>query len=158
MDIHTQFILNKNLRIHKVTGPFDVDEFNSFVDELIQMPEYQPGLHALWDLTDSSFSHMSNSDVSRLVQINNEKAQYPADTRLAFVCKTDLDFGIFRQFESHRQLMAKEVLSIRIFRDLKEAQQWICSWAPLHKDLAKGHVWRFTCFSNKNSLNWAIIR
>jgi hypothetical protein len=125
MKIINSYHYDKGYREHKAIGDFNVPDYLVFVKSLIDDPDYDDSYNALWDVRESSYANISPEQLTELVKINNNNVHYTKDVKLAFVCSTDLDFGLLRQFETHRKLLARDVIHISIFRDYDNAVAWL---------------------------------
>jgi len=77
------------------------------------------GLPVLWDFRSARFDVRSD-DVREIGKFILEHQPAPPP-RVAFVTGRDVDFGLARMFEVHREHPATEV---RVFRDYDEAILW----------------------------------
>jgi len=105
-----------------VLGPNDAKEGAAM---LWKTPGWS-GRSAVWDFREAEFD-ISVSDITNIAQFifSNQPATPPL--KVAFVTKRDVDFGMSRVFEAHRQ---DERTAFRVFRDYEEAVVWARSPQP----------------------------
>ncbi len=79
-----------------------------------------PEIRVLWDLRDARFD-LSQTEVRDLAGFI--KALAPeAELRTAFVAPQDLEFGLLRMFEMHRETQGAQT---SVFRDKGRALEWL---------------------------------
>jgi hypothetical protein len=71
------------------------------------------------DFTQLTAVALEPYDIRRLAQ----RKLFSATSRRAFIVKDDLQYGLLRMFEIHRELEGET--GIRVFRDAKEAMDWV---------------------------------
>ena len=78
------------------------------------------GKAAVWDFREAQFD-ISSMDVRELAQFVLQNQPSPPPSRIAFVTRRDVDFGMARMFEVFRETPPTE---FRVFRDYDEALSW----------------------------------
>jgi hypothetical protein len=89
------------------------------MDRLSKDPDFDPEFSQLADFTQITALEIEPADVRQFAQ----RTIYSPRSRRAFVVKDDLQFGLARMFEIHRDL--KGETGIRVFRTLDDALDWI---------------------------------
>src|ERR1700688_574071 len=89
------------------------------MDRLSNDPDFDPDFGKVLDFTRINLVEVEPEDVRQLAQRNI----FSPRSRRAFVVKDDLQFGLARMFEIHRELNGET--GIRVFRTFEEAMNWI---------------------------------
>lgn len=89
------------------------------MDRLSNDPDFDPSYSQILDFTQLSGIEIGPEDVRQFAQRNI----FSPNSRRAFVVKDDLQFGLARMFEIHREL--KGETGIRVFRTIDEALDWV---------------------------------
>ncbi len=89
------------------------------MDQLSKDPDFDPDFSQVLDFRQITALEIGPEDVRQLAQRNI----FSPRSRRAFVVKDDLQFGLARMFEIHREL--KGETGIRVFRTFDEAMDWI---------------------------------
>lgn len=89
------------------------------MDRLSNDPDFDPTYSQILDFTQLSGIEIGPEDVREFAQRNI----FSPNSRRAFVVKDDLQFGLARMFEIHREL--KGETGIRVFRTIDEALDWV---------------------------------
>jgi len=103
------------------SGVLTPEDILSHQDRLLNDPDFDPTYSQLADFTKISEYRIGPEDVRPLAQRNI----FSPTSRRAFVVKDDLQYGIAKMFEIHREIAGET--GIRVFRDLDEALNWIFS-------------------------------
>lgn len=85
---------------------------------LAREPGFEPDFDQLWDLTAVERFEIREADLKRLAH----SPYFGRGARRAIVVRTDLAYGMARQFEALRSVAPDEV---RIFRSMEEARAWL---------------------------------
>lgn len=93
-------------------------------ERILKDPEFDPTYSQLLDFSGITGIEITSEDVRRLAQKN----VFSSDSRRAFVVQDDLQYGLARMFEIHRDIAGET--GIRVFRTLDEAMNWIFSRTP----------------------------
>ncbi len=121
MSITPHIDKDKDLTVFKVTGIL------TFEKVLLVVTSFYGGIptkHVLWDLNDTTAVQLSSEEMEK---ISNFRLQYEgveASGKTAFVAQEDIHFGLLRIFEI-QSTYHKTPYTIRIFRKVDEALQWI---------------------------------
>jgi hypothetical protein len=89
------------------------------MDRLSSDPDFDPNYSQILDFTHLAGVDIGPEDVRQFAQRNIFSPQ----SRRAFVVKDDLQFGLARMFEIHRELNGET--GIRVFRTIDEALDWV---------------------------------
>lgn len=81
-----------------------------------------PRIRVLWDLRDAQFT-LSLDDIRALAEYAKQNSPF-SQLRMAFVVARDLEFGLVRMFEAHREA---ENARTAVFRDRQQALGWLAS-------------------------------
>lgn len=101
-----------------------LDIVNVF-DELINFPEFKPGMNALWNVTQATHPDLSSEDIRVIATHIRRFAEKRGNGKTAWVVANDVDFGIGRMFE---MMTDRDIpMTFRVFRDMVEAKLWIGS-------------------------------
>jgi len=101
------------------SGALGAEQAREGVSALWAHPDWN-GVAAVWDFREAQFD-MSTGDARAiaLFVLQNQRPAPPA--RVAFVTRRDVDFGLARVFEVHREQRDTE---FRVFRSFEEAVAW----------------------------------
>jgi hypothetical protein len=100
-------------------GVLTKEDLWGHMERLSKDPDFNPGFCQVLDFTQITALEVEPEDVRQLAQRNI----FSPRSRRAFVVKDDLQFGLARMFEIHREL--KGETGIRVFRTFDEAMDWI---------------------------------
>jgi hypothetical protein len=89
------------------------------MERLSKDPDFDPDFSQVSDFRQIDALEIGPEDVRQLAQ----RDIFSPRSRRAFVVKDDLQFGLARMFEIHREL--KGETGIRVFRTYDEAMDWI---------------------------------
>jgi hypothetical protein len=112
---------DRRLVLSSGTGILTAGEIMGHQDRLIIDPEFDPAFSQLLDFTHITELRVDSEDVRRLAERN----VFSSTSRRAFVVQNDLQYGLARMFEIHRDIAGET--GIRVFRNLDEALSWIFS-------------------------------
>jgi hypothetical protein len=101
------------------TGVLTKADILGHMDRLSKDPDFDPDFSQVSDFTQLTGINIGPEDVRQLAERNI----FSPRSRRAFVVKDDLQFGLARMFEIHREL--KGETGIRVFRTLDEALDWV---------------------------------
>jgi hypothetical protein len=88
-------------------------------DRLSQDPDFDSSFSQL-----SDFTHITKIEITpEDVRLAAKKSLFSPHSRRAMVVKDDLQFGLARMFEIHRELAGEK--GIRVFRKIEEALDWV---------------------------------
>lgn len=89
------------------------------MDRLSNDPDFDPDFCQLIDFTQITGVEFGPEDVRQFA----ERSIYSSRSRRALLVKDDLQFGLARMYEIHRELKGES--GIRVFRSADEALDWI---------------------------------
>ncbi|MCX8045077.1 MAG: hypothetical protein N3B18_13240 [Desulfobacterota bacterium] len=101
-----------------------LEAIKSAAMDMMEDPDFKPGADALWDLREAQIKNFSAEDLRSLVFfIAEHQAKRGAGYKVAIVAERDLLFGGARMFEAFADSLP---FSCRVFRNVEDAEQWIC--------------------------------
>jgi hypothetical protein len=109
----------RKLVLSSGTGVLTKEDILGHMDRLSKDPDFDPNFSQVSDFTQITVLEIGPEDVRQLAQRN----VFSPRSRRAFVVKDDLQFGLARMFEIHRDLSGET--GIRVFRTFDEAMDWI---------------------------------
>ena len=109
----------RRLVLSSGSGVLTKEDLLGHMDRLSNDPDFDPDFAQVLDFTRIDLVEVEPEDVRQLAQRNI----FSPRSRRAFVVKDDLQFGLARMFEIHREL--KGETGIRVFRTFDEAMDWI---------------------------------
>ena len=109
----------RRLVLSSGAGVLTKEDLLGHMDRLSNDPDFDPDFAQVLDFTRIDLVEVEPEDVRQLAQRNI----FSPRSRRAFVVKDDLQFGLARMFEIHREL--KGETGIRVFRTFDEAMDWI---------------------------------
>ena len=75
----------------------------------------------LWNLTAGSNTTLSPTDMRRIAQIVKQHAIHK---KTAYLCSGDLEFGLFRMYESYAEI-EKAPTHRKVFKNREDAIEWL---------------------------------
>jgi hypothetical protein len=109
----------RRLVLSSATGVITKEDFLGHMDRLSNDPDFDPDFSQVVDFTQIDALEIEPEDVRQLAERNI----FSPRSRRAFVVKDDLQFGLARMFEIHRELRGE--IGIRVFRTFDEALDWV---------------------------------
>jgi hypothetical protein len=100
-------------------GTLTTEDVLGHMDRLSSDPDFDPGFGQLADFRHITDVQFGPEEVRQFA----ERCIYSPNARRAILVKDDLQYGLARMFEIHREL--KGEIGIRVFRNLDEAMDWI---------------------------------
>jgi len=100
-------------------GVLTKEDILGHMDRLSKDPDFDPDFCQLMDFRQITAVEFGPEDVRQFA----ERTIYSSRSRRAIVVKDDLQFGLARMFEIHRELNGES--GIRVFRAVDEALDWI---------------------------------
>jgi hypothetical protein len=94
-------------------------------NRLLKDPDFDPDFSQLLDFTNLAKVDVTPEDV----RLAARKNIFSPHSRRAFLVKDDLQFGLARMFEIHRELAGEK--GIRVFRNIDEALDWVFAKDPV---------------------------
>jgi hypothetical protein len=109
----------RKLVLSSGTGVLTKEDILGHMDRLSKDPDFDPNFSQVSDFTQITVLGIGPEDVRQLAQRNI----FSPRSRRAFVVKNNLQFGLARMFEIHRELSGET--GIRVFRTFDEAMDWV---------------------------------
>ena len=109
----------RRLVLSSGAGALTKEDVLGHMQRLSNDPEFDPDFSQLVDFREITAVEFGPEDVRQFAERNI----YSPSARRAIVVKDDLQFGLARMFEIHRELHGET--GIRVFRGLDEALDWI---------------------------------
>jgi hypothetical protein len=109
----------RRLVMTTATGVVTKEDILGHMDRLSKDPDFDAEFSQLADFTQIAAVEFGPEDVREFAERNI----YSSRSRRAIVVKDDLQYGLARMFEIHREL--KGETGIRVFRTFEEAMDWI---------------------------------
>jgi|SRR6267154_6093702 hypothetical protein len=109
----------RRLVLSSGTGVLTKEDILGHMERLSKDPDFDPEFSQLTDFTKITALEIGPEDIRQFAQKN----LFSPHSRRALLVKDDLQFGLARMFEIHREL--KGETGIRVFRTLDEALDWI---------------------------------
>ena len=100
-------------------GVLTKEDIWGHMDRLSNDPDFNPEFSQVVDFRQITALEVEPEDVRQFAERNI----FSPHSRRAILVKDDLQFGLARMFEIHREL--KGEMGIRVFRTLDEAMDWI---------------------------------
>ena len=123
LGITTQIGVERNLRIHCVTGALTFDELIGSLKNLYSDPDFDPGMNSLWDLREADVSSFETPDIQNLRNYVGKHWGTEGKSKSAIVVSRDLDFGLSRMYEFY--LQSKTSSEVPVFREYDEGLKWV---------------------------------
>lgn len=109
----------RRLVISTGEGRLTIDDILNHMDRISHDPDFDPEFSLLIDFTNVSAVDFGPEEVREFAK----RTIYSRHARRAILVKDDLQFGLARMFEIHRELNGEP--GIRVCRSLEEAMEWI---------------------------------
>lgn len=124
MKIRTEINQKKNVRVHILSGEFNVDSlFNTLTDIYSSLP-LSAEMNVLWDLRGAEgISSLASNQLNEVVGLVGNKWGANRKNKAALVVSKEVDFGQANVYEM--QLKNQSLSKFRVFKDIKKAIQWI---------------------------------
>jgi hypothetical protein len=124
MQVKTQIDLKNNLRIHTVSGLFDLDELLTQIEEIYNDSKQNLEMEVLWDLRQAeSLGALETHQLDKLINLVSQRWEASKPRRAALVVSRLVDFGLARMYEMRMESKSKN--EIRVFNDIEEAFHWL---------------------------------
>lgn len=114
----------RRLVLSSGTGSLTKEDILGHMDRLSKDPDFDPKFSQLADFTQITKMELKPEDIRQLAQVD----LFSPLSRRAMLVKDDLQFGLIRMFEIHRDLNGET--GIRVFRNFDEAMAWIAMREP----------------------------
>jgi hypothetical protein len=109
----------RKLVLSSGTGVLTREDILGHMERLSNDPDFDPDFSQLADFRQITEVEFGPEDVRQFAERNI----YSSRARRAIVVKDDLQFGLARMFEIHRELNGET--GIRVFRSFEDAMDWI---------------------------------
>ena len=104
-----------------IDGYVSTDEIIEGLRNIMNHPDFRPGLNGIADLRNSDLNTFS-ADVKRIAELLVEYRDKTGPSRTAVLVSNDVTFGMTRVFQVFAEQSSVETA---IFRDMEEAVQWL---------------------------------
>jgi hypothetical protein len=111
----------RRLVLSSATGILTKEDIFGYMDRLSKDADFDPEFSQVSDFTQVTRLDIEPEDIRQLAQRN----VFSPRSHRAFVVKDDLQYGLARMFQIHRELRGEG--GIRVFRTFEEALDWILS-------------------------------
>ena len=125
MAIEIRYEPEKGFLIIVVKGKPSPEEYKTAMDEITQSEQYPADINAIWDVTEQDFRKVDTSIVRHIIEISK---QYPerCTSRVAFIAKDDLAFGMLRMYEILSSTEESGLSqNVGVFRTYSEGEKWL---------------------------------
>lgn len=97
-------------------------------DVLTTATHYYPDLprFIIWDLTNATMAEIPKEDFKYLAARLKRYHEHQSDGKTGFVCKKDVDFGLFRMYAAFAEIEGTPV-TFSVFRNIENAREWLFS-------------------------------
>lgn len=110
------------------SGVLTIEVIIGHQERLLNDPDFDPGYSQL-----SDFTHVTKVELSSVdIRLAARKNIFLPHSRRALVVKNDVQYGLARMFEIHRDLAGE--VGIRVFRTIDEALGWVLSAGSVSED------------------------
>lgn len=99
---------------------------NSYLQEIKSKPDYNL-YNEIVDFRDVGKINISTMGLEQISKVAVSSEQPEISTKLAFIVKSDLAYGMIRMYTSYRNLISKGNKQIKVFKNESDAHQWIKS-------------------------------
>jgi len=115
---HFEIDAARRLVLSTLSGTVKDDDLRVHMNDLARHPDFDPTYAQLWDLRGAANSDVTGAGLRGL----RGQGPWNSATRRAFVCDSDLSFGMARMAEALNDQRPSE---IRVFREMSEALDWL---------------------------------
>ena len=124
MKIRTEINQQKNVRIHIVSGKFDVNILYRTLDEMYGKFKFSSDMNVLWDLRSTEdIASVSLSELDKIISLVGQTWGTKGRSKAALVVSKRIDFGLARLYEQSVESQSKS--KIKVDTDIKKAIKWI---------------------------------
>lgn len=123
MKLITTIAKEKNFIKHQVVGLLNKAILLGKLEEIYSLPDFQPSMQVLWDLTLADFSAVEFGDIEEVASFVKLNWAAVGDTKVALVAPDSLGAMVTRKFAY--LLPVNPESSIKIFQDYKGALLWL---------------------------------
>lgn len=123
--IKSTFDPERHLVLMKIGGDISVADLLAEYDTIFAHKDFEPNMHAVWDLSDLDLTRIPVSDIRNLQRELRQYVSRRGDGyKAALVTKRPTDYGLLRIYLSILKLIGGNI-SFRLYRTLDEAYEWI---------------------------------
>jgi hypothetical protein len=124
MKIKTEINQKKNVRVHIISGQFDVDALYNSLTEMYTSLPLHADMNVLWDLRAAEgIGSLATDQLNKVIGLVGRKWGIAGQNKAALVVSRQADFGLARMYE--QELENQSPSKIRVFKDIKKAARWI---------------------------------
>jgi len=124
MKIKTEINQKKNVRVHIVSGQFDVEVLFESLTEMYSSLPLHADMNVLWDLrATEGIGSLATGQLDKIISLVGNKWGAGGKNKAALVVSRQVDFGLARLYE--QELENQTPGRIRVFKDIKKAVRWI---------------------------------
>lgn len=123
MEVKTKISRDTNLRIHKISGRFELRELLAELKRIYSSPDFDPKMNSLWDLRETDLSAFTSAEIETVRDFVSGSWGADENAKSALVVSKEVDFGLSRMYEV--MLEDKVSSQVHIFRDYDKALAWI---------------------------------
>ena len=110
-----------NLATRVVRGEVSAEELSASISEVLEHPDFHPGMKSLTDMRDASPSSKP-SDIMAIADVIKEKGAAFQGAKAAVVVSEQVAFSMARALKGYA---GKTAFQIRVFYDMDEARRWL---------------------------------
>jgi hypothetical protein len=124
MKIRTEINQKKNVRVHTVSGQFDIDTLLKSVSEMYTRLPIHTDMNVLWDLRAAEgLASRTSSQLHKVIDVVGMNWGTNGRNKAALVISRNVDIVLSRVYEKQSGKYSPN--EIRVFRDIEKAAQWI---------------------------------
>ncbi len=125
MKVETQIDTKNNLRIHTITGKFNLAELLKVLASIYDSSKQNLEMEVLWDLRKAEgIGSLERQHLDKIVNMVSQNWEASKPRRAALVVSRLVDFGLARMYEMQMESLSNN--EIRVFNDFEEAMHWLC--------------------------------
>jgi hypothetical protein len=124
MKIRTEINQKKNVRVHIVSGQFDIDALFESLSEMYTSLPINTEMNVLWDLRAAEgIASLATNQLDKLIGLVGKTWGKKGKNKAALVVSRQVDYGLARVYEQQLEMHSPSV--VKVFKDIKKAVQWI---------------------------------
>lgn len=124
MPVTTTIDIEKRLAIHAVEGDLTAGDFVNAISDRLAHPDFEPGLHVLWDFSNAPLGILSSRDLRGMLEYGRQEGHATRIGRVALLTPRRAQFAIA---DSVEKMSGELPVEIRAFQDREKALQWLFS-------------------------------
>jgi len=117
----------RNFLVTRVRGAITSDDLIRYLTAVKQDRRLRPGYLSLFDLGEALPGDLAGDAVRRAAEVARRFDERTGPVRVAVVAPSDVAFGMARMYGALVDGLQREV---RVFREAREAEAWLCGSAP----------------------------